>query len=405
METNEDKIEYLKKISEGIIIHYLKNNFYDKDKLETEIERIQNIIKDAKVSIRNYIPGSPTRGSNGNDGIKIYVEDKDNISLEELDTFIAIIIHEFYHSISKVNPKINYIFLEEGYVSQITAETIRYVIDDPTEIGDIKKEELVEILKKQSLKNGYYKPSEFVRSTQVIMQKFGYNSMFEYMFSENGVTRLYEIAKEISPEFEDIMKKQKMKNTESINYVYEQEFFKKMFEEIDFSNISETTIEMNDLLQKYLVDSKLIYSDSKLYDLVIKHNPEYVIYKNFYKENCELSSNELFAKIKDEVDKFNFDYQTENNRAKDIKKMIEIIDKGYEKSAIKPNMFYNNYYFGQLIAYDMYQRKIQSTTDKDVEEYGNFLVYDSESEKLLLDIVISEFKRVCEECNNRKKYM
>ena len=45
METNEDKIEYLKKMSEGIIIHYLKNNFYDKDKLETEIERIHNICR------------------------------------------------------------------------------------------------------------------------------------------------------------------------------------------------------------------------------------------------------------------------------------------------------------------------------------------------------------------------
>ncbi len=403
METNEDKIKYLKTMAEQIIIHFLKNNFQDKNRLKTELERIHTIIEEATINIENYIPGSPTKASNGKKGIILYVKDKEKLSLVELNSFIETIIHEFYHSISRVNPKIEHIFLEEGYVTEITAETIRYVMENPIDIGEIKKDELVAILKEQNLENAYRNPSEFVRSTQVIMKDFGYNGMFEYMFSENGVTRICEIADSISPEFGDIMKKQDMKNTHSINYVYEQNFFNKMFEKIDFSNVSETSVEMNILLQKYLTDEGLIYKDSRLYDIVSKHNAEYVAYKEFYKQNKKLIPNELLSKIKTELDTFDFGYQTQDNRQKDVKKMIDIIINGYEQSSIKPNMFQTNSYFAKLICYDMYQRGIQTPTEKDVEQYSNFLVYNSNSEKIILDMVSSEFNQVYQESNKRKE--
>ena len=373
MKTNEEKIKYLKTIADNIIIHYVKNNFKDANKLETEIERIHKIIEEAKITVENYIPGSPTNASNGVNGIKLYVKDKENISLHELNSFIEIIIHEFSHSISKVNPKIAYTFLEEGFITEMTAESIRYFIKNPIDIGEMKKEDLVKILKEQNLKNGYIKPSEFVRSTQVIMQNYGYNAMFEYIFSENGVTKLCEIATDISPEFGDIMKKQHMKSTGSINYVYEQNFFLKMFEEIDFSNVSETIIEMNELLQKYLTDNGLIYEDARLYDIVNKHNAEYVAYKEFYKEHSGLPQNELLSKIREELDTFNFEYQTQDNRPEDVRKMAKIINNGYEQSAIKPNMFQTFSYFAKLISYDMYQRGIETPTDKDIEEYKYFV--------------------------------
>ena len=391
MEKNEDKIKYLKTIADSLITHYLKNNFPNAIKLEKELDRIHAIIDEVTITIENYIPGSPTQAGNNSKGITLYVKDKENISLNELRSFIDIIIHEFYHSISGCH-KIDYIFLEEGYVTEITAETIRYAIENPIDIDNINKEDLVAILKELNLENAYANPSEFVRSTQVIMQNYGYNSMFEYIFSEDALTRLYEIAKDISPEYGDIMKRQNMKNIKSINYEFEKNFFLKMFDKIDFTTISETSIEMNRLLQKYLTDKGLIYENPRLYDIVNKYNPEYVAYKEFYKENSTLPQNELFSKIKSELNTFDFDYHTQNNRIQDVKKMAEIINKGYQHSSIKPNMFPTFNYFAKIIAYDMYQRGIQTPTDKQVEEYSNYLVFDSRSEKILLDMVLSELE-------------
>lgn len=391
MEKNEDKIKYLKTIADSLITHYLKNNFPNAIKLEKELDRIHAIIDEVTITIENYIPGSPTQAGNNSKGITLYVKDKENISLNELRSFIDIIIHEFYHSISGCH-KIDYIFLEEGYVTEITAETIRYAIENPIDIDNINKEDLVAILKELNLENAYANPSEFVRSTQVIMQNYGYNSMFEYIFSEDALTRLYEIAKDISPEYGDIMKRQNMKNIKSINYEFEKNFFLKMFDKIDFTTISETSIEMNRLLQKYLTDKGLIYENPRLYDIVNKYNPEYVAYKEFYKENSTSPQNELFSKIKSELNTFDFDYHTQNNRIQDVKKMAEIINKGYQHSSIKPNMFPTFNYFAKIIAYDMYQRGIQTPTDKQVEEYSNYLVFDSRSEKILLDMVLSELE-------------
>ena len=391
MEKNEDKIKYLKTIADGLITHYLKNNFPNATKLEKELDRIHTIIDEATITIKNYIPGSPTQASNGSKEITLYVKDKENISLDELKSSICNMIHEFYHSISG-HHKIDYIFLEEGYVTEITAETIRYAIENPIDIGNINKEDLVAILKELNWENAYATPSEFVRSTQVIMQNYGYNSMFEYIFSENALTRLYEIAKDISPEYGDIMKRQDMKNIKSINYESEKNFFLKMFDKIDFTTISETSIEMNSLLQNYLTDKGLIYENPRLYDIVNKYNPKYVAYREFYKENSTLPQNELFSKIESELNTFDFEYHTQNNRIEDVKRMLEIISKGYEHSTIKPNMFPTLNYFAKLIAYDMYQRGMQTPTDKQVEEYSNYLVFDSKSEKIMLDMVLSELE-------------
>lgn len=183
-----------------------------------------------------------------------------------------------------------------------------------------------------------------------------------------------------------------MKNIKSINYEFEKNFFLKMFDKINFTTISETSIEMNSLLQKYLTDKGLIYENPRLYDIVNKYNPEYVAYKEFYKENSTLPQNELFSKIESELNTFDFEYHTQNNRIQDVKKMDEIINKGYQHSSIKPNMFPTFNYFAKIIAYDMYQREIQTPTDKQVEEYSNYLVFDSRSEKIMLDMVLSELE-------------
>ena len=402
MEKNEDKIKYLKTIADSLITHYLKNNFPNATKLEKELDRIHTIIDEATITIKNYIPGSPTQASNGSKEITLYVKDKENISLDELKSSICNMIHEFYHSISGRH-KFDYIFLEEGYVTEITAETIRYAIENPIDIGNINKDELVTILKELDLENAYDNPSEFVRSTQVIMQNYGYNSMFEYIFSENALTRLYEIAKDISPEYGDIIKRQDMKNIKSINYESEKNLFLKMFDKIDFTTISETSIEMNSLLQNYLTDKGLIYENPRLYDIVNKYNPEYVAYKEFYKENSTLPQNELFSKIESELNTFDFEYHTQNNRIKDVRRMVEIINKGYEHSTIKPNMFPTLNYFAKLIAYDMYQRGMQTPTDKQVEEYINYLVFDSRSEKIMLDMVLSELENTYKKSNDGMK--
>lgn len=112
----------------------------------------------------------------------------------------------------------------------------------------------------------------------------------------------------------------------------------------------------------------------------------------------------MHSKIKEELDKVKCEYQTQDDRNKDIEKMIQIINKGYESSLIKPLMFWPQSFFGKIIAYDMYQRGIQNPTDKDVQEYANcFVCGSSNTEKNFLNIVFSEFDGVYNESEKRNE--
>lgn len=209
-------------ITEAVIINYIQQNYSTKDNIDEEIKRIKNIFETIDVSFENIIPGVPTRATNhGNGKITLRFDDINNISEEEMSDAIETLIHEYYHSISK-REKGN-LFLEEGYVTYITAETVRYGIDNPIEVGNVSREELKELLQRQDLINGYPEASEMVRSMQLVMEQYGVDSKYEYIF--NGINRLKEIVQKISPELGKILEWQEIKNANSPTLKVEEKIF------------------------------------------------------------------------------------------------------------------------------------------------------------------------------------
>lgn len=402
METNEDKITFLKIIAKTLIIHYLKNHIKDEEKISSQIERINRIFENTEVVFENVVLGSQISGSNNGSGkITVSFYDKNNITPKEFNNAINTIIHEYYHSISD---KIDNIFLEEGYVTEITAETIRYAIEKPIDFDGITKDEFLKILKDVELKNGYFAPSEFVRSSQVIMNKYGYNGMMEYIYSKDGVKRLCEIAEEISPEFGEIMRSQYLKSSDSTNYIYEKDFFLRLFKNIDFSDISETNIEMNNLLQTYLIDSGIIRSNKRIYDIVKKYD-EYkeIEHKDFYNKTLSLSEEELREYIRFELSKCNIEYQSTERIEQNIGSMVQILDNGFENSEVKVVFLSTNIIvFAKLIAYDMYQRGIRNPTEEDWEKYIGILSSYSIIDRIFLDLMKTEFDEIYKDFNEEK---
>lgn len=111
-QNNTERIQKMITIARFLIIHYVKQNYSDKDNIEQEIERINNIFDEIDISFDNKVPGAPTEGTNhGNGKITLRFRDKDNVSEDEIADKIEGIIHEIYHSISKKEKrKRNYIF-------------------------------------------------------------------------------------------------------------------------------------------------------------------------------------------------------------------------------------------------------------------------------------------------------
>ena len=278
-ELNNDEIKQMMfSIAKSLIIHYIKQNYSKKENIEEEIERINGIFDELEIDFENKEEGSGVLGRAIKDipRVILYFKNKEEISWEEATNYIETLVHEIYHCISKEHQKgrdkIKTTFLEEGYVSYMTTKTIRYAKENIIDIPGIDKEELKIILQKQNLKNSYIHESEFVRSTQLLMEQYGIDSSYEYIFY--GQDRLIEIADQISPEFGTIMRMQDKKLTHVENYDFEKEFFKKEFKKIDFSNISITIVEMNKLLQQFLIDSGEINRNPNVYELVKRYAPK-----------------------------------------------------------------------------------------------------------------------------------
>ena len=392
------KIENLRSIAKKLIVYYIQNNSYNKNISNDEIERIIEIINHIPISIRENKSIFSTKGLYDGKKIIIDVNDINKFIFEEINSVILTLIHELYHAISKNNFERQEHFLEEGYITEITAETIRYAIENSLTI--IKKEDLIKGLNTLNVFDYYRGPSELVRSIQVIMKQYGYNSMLEYIFSGKGSERLYEIAKEIEPKLADIIKKQHIKSPVSINYVYEREFLKKLFDGVNLTDISETEIETNLLLQEYLIDKELITQNPKLCSIVKKFNSSYKLYKLFHNQNINLTRGELPMKIKKELEEFDFEYQTQYDITEVTKKMFEIINFGYEQSSVNPKMFDTKIYFAKFIAFDLYQRGIKQPPQIEIiKKYINKLYVKPIEKELLIEMVNLEINKIYEQAS------
>ena len=388
----------LVKVVEMLILHYVKGKYSDRSNIEEEISRIQEICNSLDVSFENRKRGFGGIAANLGDGkIIICFYDKDNPTEDELIQVLGVLIHEVYHSISKYEKE--NIFLDEGYVTYITAETIRYAIDNPIEIpGVITKERLKKMLEKQSLINGYNQPSEIVRSIQLVMQQHGVDSTYVYMFE--GLSALEEISVRISPELERILKLQEYKPPLSRTLNLEVKFFEKAFEQIDYLDISPTLIEMNRLLQIYLVKSGEIDRNRRVYDLINKFNHEYIAYIEFCKRGKDLSDEELVRWIHSELPQQPIEYQVHENEDKIILQIDDI--KGKYKESKLPVMFDEWNFYIILVAYDLLQKGMENPTEEDIRKYFDYIIFNFNDIKIIIFQILKYMEYLRIECEKGK---
>lgn len=393
-----DAKEKIVTIAKSLISNYISQTYSDKDNIHEELARINDIFENLDISFKTIQPGMPTRAINHGKGkVSLYFDDKDNVSEAELINSIEILIHEVYHSISDKPNLSQVVFLEEGYVTLITAETIRYAIDNPPQIDGVDPKELKLLLQSQELENGYTIPSEIVRSIQLIMEQYGFDSKYEYIF--NGIDKLKEIARSIDPELAKILELQERKTTNSATLKFETKYFLKAFEEIDFSTLSPTLVEMNRLLQTYLVKSEEVYRNPRIYELVKKFNPALIGYQDFYLQVQDLTDEEIRNRLQSELPQEPIDYKLHEDIPQTIKQMLQIA-KTYDNSSspLKPSTFGSINFYSIMIAYDLFQKGIQEPSKDDIMKYNSYIAFNTNAENIVLSTVSHYMSYVITKC-------
>lgn len=402
----DERIEKLRHIAKSLIIHYIRETYGDKDGINEHLTRINEDLDSVKIIAENRISGSPTLASNDQKGkITLRFKDKDNISDDEINDFLGTLIHEFYHTVSKSRGKDNAVFLEEGFVTYVTAKTVRRSIENMTEIDGVDIEQLKELLKNQDLVNGYDYASEFVRSTQLVMDLYGYDATFEYMFSDNGTNTLAEIAGRISPEFEKMMRRQVSKTpSNSSNLVTEKLFLKSFFEQIEIDKFDKNSIEMNELLQEYLVKSGIALRDERIKGILAESRPELVAYQELVENIRGKDASRRRITIEESLPHGEFEWEVKDSVYDTVEQMTGKLKDFYDKSdsKIKCRTFGNTSFYALAMCYDMIQKGIDEPTDEKIMEYCGFMISDENMECWMKCLVKTYFDKVQEQSQNGK---
>lgn len=271
---NNNISKKLIEISKLLIIHYLKNEHANYPNIETEIQRINDISNNIKLNFIVSKNNQSTRAehSSKDNSINYFVaENLDLSDISVLYTAVPTIVHELLHAISNENKEAGSIFIEEGMVSYLSANIIRYFISNPIEIEGIDNKQFQNILKTRDLTNAYVYPCEFVSNINIIMTLKNIDAQSEYIFHRNGLQRITELAKTFSDEFADILANQSKKNpvfspNTSREYNY---FFSNYTEDnINFNpdSLSDTDIQMN----KILINSYIQTGSIKKHPILMK---------------------------------------------------------------------------------------------------------------------------------------
>lgn len=399
----DERIEELREIAKTLVLHYVGEKYKDKEGIGDELNRIDEAINAIKIVPENLVPGSPTRASNDKDGkVTLRFKDKTNITDKEIDDFLETLVHEFYHSVCKTEKGMGAVFLEEGYVTYITAESIRYAMENPPEIKGVTSEELQQKLVAQDLKNGYEYASEFVRSTQLIMELYGKDSMYEYMFNRNSVESLALVAGEISPEFEKMIRRQVNKTpSNSENLESELIFFEFFFDKLDYSNLDKTNLEMNEVLQRYLVEHGITSQDTRLRNLVNEFTPHLIAYNEISEELKGLAPEEREKRIRETLPSQEFSWDLKTNFL-DIREQAFDLRDFYDKSdsKIKSRTFGSLNFFSLAFCYDMALKGIKNPTDEQIMQYISTVSYDDNLDTQTKSVIKFYFDKVAMQVEN-----
>jgi len=203
--SNEELIKQLRLIAKTIIKTYIQDKYKNMPNIEEKLARIDNVIENFPIILVEKKLGGSRRGCTIENRIALEVNDYGKMAIA--------IVHEFFHLISAQNKEDYCGFVEEAYVSFATSEAIRNILTKSNEefkklFKECRIENLRELIANSSLENAYKIESSVIRCNDIILKNtLGIDSIYEYIFNENGYSRLIELAKDVSPEYGAFIRK------------------------------------------------------------------------------------------------------------------------------------------------------------------------------------------------------
>lgn len=392
--------------SKILIIHYYKKQHPNYPNLDKEIQRIEDIANKIDFKFVTKKDGQSIRAihSSEDNSIRYYVDENFDLS----DTFllystIPTIIHELQHAISNEN-KTGALFIEEGIVSYLSADIIRYFLLNPIEIPELDNKQFQNVLENRDLTNAYIYPCEFVSNLNIIMAINNIDMLPEYIFHRNGLQRITELSKTFSDELADILANQHKKDPVfSQNTHREYNYFFSNYDKADSSFEPNLLSDTDILMNQILINSYIHTGNIKKYPLLMERclnlvdpsQKEKLL--NIDSKNTSLSPEEIMQKLTTEMETLKCDYQIYDSPSQTSKQFENIIAIYYNKIKHFPLSYSNA--LSILIAYDMIQKHQPIDEVQDVcDNYFTLVSPLYADYKILINEVHAYYHNVKELC-------
>ncbi len=385
-------------ISKILTIHYFKNKHSNYPNIETEIQRINDISNNINFNFIASKNNQSTQAehSSKDNSINYFVDE--NLDLSDISVLYPAapsIIHELLHAISNENKEDGTLFVEEGMVSYVTANIIRYFISNPIKIEGINNEQFQNVLKTRDLTNAYIYPCEFASNVNMIMSLKNIDVQSEYIFHRNGLQRITELAKTFSDEFANILANQSKKNPVfSPNTSREYNYFFSNYtkDNINFNpdSLSATDIQMN----KILINSYIQTGSIKKHPILIKRclglldSSQVEKLLDIDSTNHSPSSEEIIQKVKHSLKSIKYNYKIYDSVSETSRQFENIISIYQKNIAEYSSLNYGNI-LAILIAYDMVQK--HQPIDEILDVCDNYF--------LLASPILSDYRILINEVN------
>lgn len=395
--------------SKLLIIHYFKNEHANYPNIETEIQRINDISNNINFNFIPYKNSQSTQAEHSSkDNLINYFVDE-NLDLSDISVLysaVPTIVHELLHAISNEN-KDGSIFIEEGMVSYLSANIIRYFISNPIEIEGLDNKQFQNVLKTRDLTNAYIYPCEFVSNINIIMTLKNIDAQSEYIFHRNGLQRITELAKTFSDEFAEILANQSKKNPVfSPNTSRECNYFLSNYtkDHVDFNPdlLSDTDIQMNKILINTYIHTgsikkypNLMKRCLDLTDLSQKVKLQYI-----NSANASPSPEEIIQEVNRTLKSIKYDYKIYDSVSETSKQFEKIISI-YKKIAETYSALSHSDILTILIAYDMVQK--HQPIDEIVDVCDNYFLLASpilSDHRVLINEVYTYYDNIKDLCEN-----
>jgi hypothetical protein len=252
-----DTIKGLVLSAQTWVYRFIKENYQLE---ENEFQRVLNLFQEYTFAYYKKAPGNPISGDHDRvNKVITLCSARDEPTKEELLGFLATLIHEMAHMVSKKTDKAPAI--EEGLITYMERLIFDYGIKSGFPIKglhDAQNQFITrEDLENYHVGNGYWTECSIVQSFQAVCLSNGIDALPRYLFNTEGFEELKKIAREElqSKDLEYYIDVQQFKGTSDNNFLSSKEkaIIEPLIEQVDLAVIDSHLLNQNELLRKAVI--------------------------------------------------------------------------------------------------------------------------------------------------------